>query len=68
MNKKIFSLLILLILLVSATVTYALYNQTTTENKHLTDSSDTLNENTLTNEINSTLLDESQGIEIGDMI
>jgi predicted ribosomally synthesized peptide with SipW-like signal peptide len=68
MNKKIFSLLLLLILLVSATVTYAVFNQTTAENNHFPASGGTVNENTLINEINSAFLDENQGIEIGEMI
>ena len=68
MNKKIISLLLLLILLVSTTITYALFNQSIAENKYQTDSSETINENTLTNEIDSTFLDENQGVEIGEMI
>lgn len=68
MNKKIFSLLILLILLISTTLVYAFYNQTTTNTTHLPESSGTLSKNNLTNEFNSTFLDENSGIEIGDMI
>ncbi len=68
MNKKIFSLLILLILLVSTTISYAFYNQTTKDTSRLPNSSNTLDNTTLTNEFNSTFLDENQGIEIGDMI
>jgi hypothetical protein len=68
MNKKILSLLLLLILLVSATITYAVYNRTTTENTYPTTSGNTINDNTLNNEIDSTFLDENQGVDIGEMI
>jgi len=68
MNKKIISLLLLLVLLVSSIVTFAYFNQPAKENTYPTDSSGTINENTLTNEVDSTFLDENQGIEIGEMI
>jgi len=68
MNKKILSLLFLLILLVSVTVSYAYFNQPTTQDNHQINSGSDINLDTLTAEINSTLLDENQGIEIGDMI
>jgi hypothetical protein len=68
MNKKILSLLFLLILLVSVTISYAYINQPTTQNSTPTDSDGTITEDTLTSEIDSTFLDEDQGIEIGDML
>jgi predicted ribosomally synthesized peptide with SipW-like signal peptide len=68
MNKKIISLFFLLILLVSVTGSYAYFNQAATKTSHQTDSGQIINENTLTNEIDSTFLNETQGIEIGDMI
>lgn len=68
MNKKTISLLLLFIILVAVTVTYAVYNQYTTDNNHSTDSSETIAEDMLTTEIDSTFLDEDQGVEIGEMI
>jgi hypothetical protein len=68
MNKKIISLLFLLVLLVSVTITYAFVTQSTTENKYPTDTGSTIDESTLTNEIDSTFLDENAGVDIGEMI
>jgi predicted ribosomally synthesized peptide with SipW-like signal peptide len=68
MNKKIISLLFLLILLVSVTVSYAYFSQPTTIDNHQTDSGGDINQNTLTTEIDSTFLNETQEIEIGEMI
>ena len=68
MNKKTISLLLLFIILVTVTVTYAVYNQYITDNNHSTDSSENIDEDTLTTEIDSTFLDENQGVEIGEMI
>ncbi|MFH1100591.1 MAG: hypothetical protein V1726_00945 [Methanobacteriota archaeon] len=68
MNKKIISLLLILFLLISITVTYAIYSQSTSEDELPSDSSETISDNTLTTEIDSTFLDENQGVEIGEMI
>lgn len=68
MNKKIISLLFLLILLVSVTVSYAYFNQPTSQDNHQTNSDVDIDQDTLTTEIDSTFLDETQGIEIGEMI
>lgn len=68
MNKKIISLLFLLIVLVSMTIGYAYFNQSATQSQNRGTTGNTVNENTLANEMNSTLLDENQGVEIGDMI
>jgi len=68
MNKKIISLLFLLILLVSVTVSYAYFNQSTPVDNHQTDSGKIIDAGTLTNVIDSTFLNETQGIEIGEMI
>jgi CHASE3 domain sensor protein len=67
-NKKILSLLFLLIVLLSMTVSYAYFNQPTTQDNHQINTGNDINLDTLTSEIDSTLLDENQGIEIGDMI
>ena len=68
MNKKIISLLFLLIVMISVTLSYAYFNQQTTSDDNQTGSNGDVNQNTLTTEIDSLFLDENQNIEIGDMI
>jgi hypothetical protein len=68
MNKKIISLLFFLIVLISATLSYAYFTQQTTNDNRQTGSDGDVNQNTLTAEIDSLFLDENQIIEIGDMI
>jgi predicted ribosomally synthesized peptide with SipW-like signal peptide len=68
MNKKIISLLFLLVLLVSVTVSYAYFSQPSTTNNHQTTTDGNLDDDTVTSEIDSTLLDENEGVEIGDII
>lgn len=68
MNKKILSLLFLLILLVSMTVSYAYFSQPPSSDTYPNGLGDDVDEDTLASEIDSTLLDEDQGVEIGDMI
>ena len=67
MNKKVISLLFLLILLVSVTVSYAYFNQPSTSDTQ-NDTGDDLTGDAISSEIDLTLLDENQGVEIGDMI
>lgn len=52
----------------SVTVSYAYFNQPTTIDNHQTDSGGDIDQDTLTTEIDSTFLNETQGIEIGEMI
>jgi predicted ribosomally synthesized peptide with SipW-like signal peptide len=68
MNKKIISLLFLLILLVSVTGSYAYFNQSKPVDNNQTDSGKIVDESTLISVIDSTFLNETQGIEIGEMI
>jgi hypothetical protein len=68
MNKKIISLLFLLILLVSVTVSYAYFSQPAATDNTPTDTGGDVDPDTMTEEIDSTFLDEGQGIEIGEMI
>jgi peptidoglycan hydrolase CwlO-like protein len=68
MNKKILFLSILFIILVSALVSYTYYNQTINKNNSQTGSSGTISDTTLNNEIDSSLLDENQGVQIGEMV
>ncbi len=68
MNKKILSLLFLLILLVSVTISYAIFFQPSQENTYKADSESDVDQDTFSSEVDSTFLDEDQEIEIGDMI
>lgn len=68
MNKKILSLLFLLILLVTVTVSYAYFSQSVTDTDNQTNQDGTVDDDTVSSEIDSTLLDEEDGVEIGDMI
>lgn len=68
MSKKILSLLFLLILLVSVTVSYAYFSQPPTSEDHQTDTGGDVDDDTVLSEIDATLLDEDEGVEIGDMI
>ncbi|HWR27230.1 MAG TPA: hypothetical protein VN377_02210 [Candidatus Thermoplasmatota archaeon] len=68
MNKKIISLLSLLILLVSVTVSYAYFSQPIPSDNQQTNTDGDITDSTMTSEIDSTFLNETQGIEIGDMI
>ncbi|MBN1860987.1 MAG: hypothetical protein JW840_05960 [Candidatus Thermoplasmatota archaeon] len=68
MNKKILSLLFILILLVSVTVSYAFFNQPASTNGYQTTTDGDVDEDILNSEIDSALLDEDEDIEIGDMI
>ena len=68
MSKKVLSLLFLLILLVSVTVSYAYFSQPSTSENHQTNTGGDVDDDTVSSEIDATLLDENEGVEIGDMI
>ncbi|DAC72745.1 MAG TPA: hypothetical protein DSN98_03730 [Thermoplasmata archaeon] len=68
MNKKIISLVFLLILLVTVTVSYAYFNQSTNGDNTASNSGGDINPDTVKSAIDSTLLDENQEIVIGEMI
>jgi CHASE3 domain sensor protein len=68
MNKKILFLFILFVILVSALVSYTYYNQTINKNNSQTGISGTFSDTILNNEIDSGLLDESQDVQIGEMV
>jgi uncharacterized protein (UPF0333 family) len=68
MNKKIISLLFLLIILVSVTISYAYFSQPSTNNSDQTRAGADVAGSTVSSEMDSTLLDENTGVEIGDMI
>ena len=68
MNKKIFSLSFVLILLVTMTVSYAYITQPNSQDDNQTHFDGDVEEDTFASEINSTFLYENQDIEIGEMI
>lgn len=68
MNKKILSLLFLLLLLVSVTISYAIFFQPSTTTSYETDPDTEIDEDTISSEIDLTLFDENEDIEIGEMI
>jgi hypothetical protein len=68
MNKKIISLLFLLILLVSVTVSYAYFIQPSTSDADQTNTDGYIDDDTVSSEIDAAFLDENEGVEIGDMI
>jgi hypothetical protein len=68
MNKKILSLLSLLILFISVTLSYAYFNQPRTNSENQNTSTTTLDDSTIASEIDGTLLDANDTVEIGDII
>jgi hypothetical protein len=68
MNKKILSLLFLLILFLSVTLSYAYFSQQQTNSENQTPFGNTPDDTTIASEIDGTFLDENESIEIGDMI
>ena len=68
MSKRLMMLGVLFILLVSVLVSYGYYQETSSKSTSQSGSSTTVNPVTLNSEINASLLDESQGVEIGDMV
>ena len=68
MNKKIITILSLLIMLISITLVYSYYNSTGDEVKQYNLSNDSIDENNISDEINNLFIEENDEIEIGDMI
>ncbi|HVP99901.1 MAG TPA: hypothetical protein VMT57_00100 [Candidatus Thermoplasmatota archaeon] len=68
MSKRLMMLGVLFILLVSVLVSYGYYQETSSKSTSQNGSSNAVNPATLNSEINASLLDESQGVEIGDMV
>jgi len=68
MNKKILSLLFLLILLVSVTLSYAFFVQQAPSDGHQTGLEGDIDDDTFTSEVDSLFLDEDEEIEIGEMV
>jgi len=69
MNKKILAVLFLLLIVVSATVSYRVLNQPVAQNNQSNDgSSGTITQDEMAEEINNIFINETQEIEIGEMV
>jgi len=68
MNKKILSVLFLLLIVVSATVSYRVLNQPVAQNNQSNSSSGTITQDEMAGEINNIFINETQEIEIGEMV
>ena len=68
MNKKIVSILILLVIFVSIALTYTYINYKNTYQEQYNNSDKTVNNEDLANEVDSMFIDEDSEIEIGDVI
>ena len=68
MNKKILSVLFLLLIVVSATVSYRILNQPVAQNNQSKGLSGTITQDEMAGEINNIFINETQEIEIGEMV
>jgi len=68
MNKKIISLLFLLILMVSITATYVYFSQKDSGETQYDNSDKTVNDADVANEIDDMFLEEDDEVEIGDIV
>jgi len=68
MNKKIVSIVFLLIVMVSITITYVYFNQKEADEKKYDDSGKTVNDQDLANEIDDMFIEEDDEIEIGEIV
>jgi peptidoglycan hydrolase CwlO-like protein len=68
MNKKILAVLFLLLIVVSVTVSYRVLNQPVAQNNQSTGSSGTITQDDMAVEINNIFINETQEIEIGEMV
>jgi len=68
MNKKIISIFFLLIVLVSILVSYIYLNQTSTEEKEYSGSIGTVDDKSISDEVDDVFIEEDDEIEIGEMI
>ncbi|UCF50320.1 MAG: hypothetical protein JSU91_02230 [Thermoplasmatales archaeon] len=67
MNKKIISIIFLLIILVSLALVYNYYKSSTDEKQYDT-TVGTIDENNILEEIENTFIEEDDEIEIGEMV
>jgi hypothetical protein len=68
MNKKILAVLFLLLIVVSATVSYRVLNQPLAKNNQSNGLSGTITQDDMAGEINNIFINETQEIEIGEMV
>jgi hypothetical protein len=68
MNKKILTLFFLLIALASILTTYIYLKQTSIEEKEINNGIETIDDKTLSDEVDNAFIDENEEIEIGEMI
>jgi len=68
MNKKILAVLFLLLIVVSATVSYRILNQPIAQNNQSNGLSGTVTQDDMSGEINNIFINETQEIEIGEMV
>ena len=68
MDKKIISILFLLIIVLAVTATYVVYNQPSAEEKQEGSFMDIVTDEEINSEIDDVFLDEDDEIEIGEMI
>jgi len=68
MNKKILAVLFLLLIVVSVTVSYRVLNQPVTNNDRSSVSDGSITQDDIAGEINNIFINETQEIEIGEMV
>jgi peptidoglycan hydrolase CwlO-like protein len=68
MNKKIISILFLLIVLISIALIYSYSNSAGDDIKQYDSAADTIDENNIAEEIENLFIEEEDEIEIGEMI
>ena len=68
MNKKIISILFLLIVLISIILIYSYYNEVGDDRKQYDLQYETIDENNIAEEIDNLFIEEDDEIEIGEMV
>lgn len=68
MNKKVISILSLLIILLSLILVYRFYNEVSDDGDQYTLPDETIDEDNITEEIDNIFIEEDDEIEIGDMV
>lgn len=68
MDKKIASIAIILLILISATIAFISFKQSETVEDNQTYSGEDVTKEDISNEIDETFLSEEDEVEIGDMI
>jgi hypothetical protein len=67
MNKKIISIIFLLIVVISLTLVYDYYNNSTSEDSNYDSPIQTIDENNISEEIDNLFIEEDDEIEIGEI-